>query len=68
MRATSDVLCGTGIVNRAGDIDTYIAERIAAEGSASGVATVVAVGVATPAGVATPITAVVTRRVTPGEV
>ena len=55
MWATSDVLCGAGIVSRARDTDTRVAERIAAVGNATGVATGVAVGVA--AAVATVVTA-----------
>ena len=46
MWATSNVLCGTGIFSRAGDIDARVAARIAAVGNATGVATGVAVGVA----------------------
>ena len=44
--ATSDVLCGAGIVNRAGDIDARVAPRIAAGRYSTGVATGVACGVA----------------------
>ena len=46
MWATSDVLCGAGIVSRALDTDTRVADRIAAGENATGVAVGVAVGVA----------------------
>ena len=60
--------CGAVIVSRTGDTDTCVAVRVASglDGDTTGVATAVAIGVASPARVSPTVTTGVARPVTRG--